>query len=523
MVGAAAMRFSPALRSRTGGMTRRLVPLVLLLAAPARTSMYMHPWHNHQNCRPSLVSAAHRSGIGAASCQELIESAEPDMQTLPEEMEEILAGPQVVTSPFTKRIAGSFAILVVAFATAFSVLERWKPIDALLFTTTHLATIGFGDLRPARPISRALTALLGICGVGLLGGLVSAVIGEVTARNARLFHDFDFDEFVAMLPAATRAKYTTEDLREWFDSADLDGNGVLSIRELLAAARRRSDRLLLAGVSSRLFRLFRPANSAWLQLALLLFGGTVGVKLFEWRKSWLDALYMIVGIITTAGIGDVVPTTAASKLFIALYSPLAVVASARVLGTLAMRPLETVRRAAQRQVLERYSGTLTVEKLRELTAGPLVKRLGLSADDASCSMDEYTLLTLVLQGKVGENDLEECRAAFRELVETGADRLSIEDLELAKQRKMMRLEPRLRRRQITRVKKGLRRALSVLGPGPPLTDSLAALQELPVRDRMEVLFPQWRQGRGSGGEQGYDEPSDAQPGSQDRPDEAAPR
>ena len=70
------------------------------------------------------------------------------------------------------------------------------------------------------------------------------------------------------------------------------------------------------------------------------------------------------------------PTTDSSKLFLAFYSPLAVVTFARVLGALALRPLNSARRLAQRKVLQRYGGTLTKQKLTQLAAGPLVKRLG---------------------------------------------------------------------------------------------------------------------------------------------------
>ena len=55
----------------------------------------------------------------------------------------------------------------VAFTAAFSLLERWSLVDALYFTTTTLATCGFGDLRPASYCGRALTSVCGIVGVGL--------------------------------------------------------------------------------------------------------------------------------------------------------------------------------------------------------------------------------------------------------------------------------------------------------------------------------------------------------------------
>ena len=94
------------------------------------------------------------------------------------------------------------------------------------------------------------------------------------------------------------------------------------------------------------------------------------------------------------------PRTAASKLFLAAYAPLAVLLFARVVGALALLPLEAAKAQAQRAVLSRYAEGLTAKTLDEIARGPVVTRLGLSADDSCCTRDEFTLLTLVLQGKV---------------------------------------------------------------------------------------------------------------------------
>ena len=77
---------------------------------------------------------------------------------------------------------------------------------------------------------------------------------------------------------------------------------------------------------------------------------------------------------------------------------------------------------------------------------------------------------------MSEDDLLECRAAFKQLDLTGSGRLSIEDLELARQRKLLRLAPKLRRRQLKRV----REALSVPN----------------FQERLEAAFPYWAQARG---------------------------
>ena len=74
--------------------------------------------------------------------------------------------PRVVTRFFTLRVASLTAGIVGAFASAFVVVEGWPVVDALYFTATTFATIGFGDLKPVRPAGRLLTSMCGVAGVG---------------------------------------------------------------------------------------------------------------------------------------------------------------------------------------------------------------------------------------------------------------------------------------------------------------------------------------------------------------------
>ena len=171
------------------------------------------------------------------------------------------------------------------------------------------------------------------------------------------------------------------------------------------------------------------------------------------------------------------PRAASSKLFLAAYAPLAVLRFARVVSALALLPLEAAKTRAQRAVLRRYAEGLTASTLDEIARGPVVTRLGLSADDSYCTRDEFTLLTLVLQGKVSEVDLAECRAAFTVLDARQLGRVSIEDLELARQTRLLRVAPKLRKRRLRRLRKSFGEALNT------------------TRDLAEGWFPHWKTGR----------------------------
>ena len=113
-----------------------------------------------------------------------------------------------------------------------------------------------------------------------------------------------------------------------------------------------------------------------------------------------------------------------------------------------------------------------------------MKRLGLSADDRVCTRDEFTLLLLVLQGKVAEKDIDECRAAFEELDETKSGTLTAEDLELVVQRRMLRLAPKLRRRRLRQMRESLSNVW------------LSNATSMGIRDQAEAIFPYWARGRG---------------------------
>lgn len=76
-----------------------------------------------------------------------------------------------------------------------------------------------------------------------------------------------------------------------------------------------------------------------------------------------------------------------------------------------------------------------------LSRGPLVKRLGLSRSDAYCSRDEYSLLLLVQQGKISEDDLREVREAFDSLDVDKSGILWSKDLELLRARKATPPQP----------------------------------------------------------------------------------
>ncbi|KAL1522743.1 hypothetical protein AB1Y20_017716 [Prymnesium parvum] len=349
-----------------------------------------------------------------------------------------LAPPRIVTRAFTLRVLGATVALLAGGALSFRRWEGWPMVDCLYYTTSTFATIGFGDLKPTRSASRVLTSLLSILGVGLLGGLISATLEEWMRSSQNADGKAPSASKPLLDDSAADSAAAEDALLAWWP---LYARGV---------ALRRTVHQRLARLAPRAIALL---SNPWVQVSLLYAVGVCGYRACTPAVSVAEAAYLILGALTTSGLGDVVPTGRSAKLFLSLYSPFAALMFARVLAFIALVPLEEARRRKQLAVLKRYAH-LSKKTLDEVSRGPLVKRLGISEDDNFCTRAEFTLLMLVLQGKVMESDLQECVATFDSIDADCSGKLTIEDVELLHQRRLLR-NPRLQRRVMMRAWKSL--------------------------------------------------------------------
>jgi voltage-gated potassium channel len=65
----------------------------------------------------------------------------------------------------------------------YSTVEGWGVLDAMYFSVTTLATVGFGDLHPSTPLSKAFTMAYIVLGVGVFVAFITRVTAYQTRRR----------------------------------------------------------------------------------------------------------------------------------------------------------------------------------------------------------------------------------------------------------------------------------------------------------------------------------------------------
>ena len=71
-------------------------------------------------------------------------------------------------------------LLIAALGWWIGRLEHWPPGDGLYFGFVTGTTVGYGDLRPTRPLSRLLAILVAIVGLMLTGTVVAVALDAGT-------------------------------------------------------------------------------------------------------------------------------------------------------------------------------------------------------------------------------------------------------------------------------------------------------------------------------------------------------
>jgi voltage-gated potassium channel len=82
---------------------------------------------------------------------------------------------RALTSPNVRPLMVMVAILLASGSVFYHTVEGWSWLDSLYFCVVTLATVGYGDLTPERPISKIVTMIYIVIGIGLLVAFINAL------------------------------------------------------------------------------------------------------------------------------------------------------------------------------------------------------------------------------------------------------------------------------------------------------------------------------------------------------------
>jgi voltage-gated potassium channel Kch len=83
------------------------------------------------------------------------------------------------------RSLASLTLIAIASGVVFySLVEHLTPLNALYFSVTTLATVGYGDFSPETAVGKLFTIVYVLVGVGILLAFLGRLAGEVVVTHA---------------------------------------------------------------------------------------------------------------------------------------------------------------------------------------------------------------------------------------------------------------------------------------------------------------------------------------------------
>ncbi|XP_010938913.1 two-pore potassium channel 5 [Elaeis guineensis] len=267
----------------------------------------------------------------------------------------------------------SLGVLVYSMSPqGFSGVETHPAVDALYFCIVTLCTIGYGDIYPLTPATKAFSCVFVLVGFGVIDVLLSGAVNYVLDVQENLILE------------GARAGAGVGAASYVFDAE----KGRMRIRMKVALA---------------------------IGVVLLCVGaGTLALYLVE-DLDWMDSLYLSVMSVTTVGYGDRAFKTLPGRVFASVWLLVSTVAVARAFLYLAEARIDKRHRRIAKWVLHR---DLTVEDL-------------LAADlnqNGFISKSEFVIYKLKEMGKIGEKDILQICNQFHKLDPINSGKITLLDL-----------------------------------------------------------------------------------------------
>jgi voltage-gated potassium channel len=88
------------------------------------------------------------------------------------------------SDPQFKSLTRLTLIAITSGTVFYWLVEGLRPVDALYFSVTTLATVGYGDFSPETTVGKLFTIVYVLIGVGLLLAFLGRLAGQVVATHA---------------------------------------------------------------------------------------------------------------------------------------------------------------------------------------------------------------------------------------------------------------------------------------------------------------------------------------------------
>jgi voltage-gated potassium channel len=83
-------------------------------------------------------------------------------------------------------LLATIALLIITLGVIVGFIESWSRFDSIYWAFITATTVGYGDIRPLKPLSRILSVLIALIGVTFTGIIVALAINAAT----KAFSDF---------------------------------------------------------------------------------------------------------------------------------------------------------------------------------------------------------------------------------------------------------------------------------------------------------------------------------------------
>ena len=84
----------------------------------------------------------------------------------------------------------SFVLVIIALGLLVGKKESWSKFDSLYWAFVTATTVGYGDIRPLRPLSRLLSVVIAFLGLIFTGIMVALAINAATVAFSQ-HHDVE--------------------------------------------------------------------------------------------------------------------------------------------------------------------------------------------------------------------------------------------------------------------------------------------------------------------------------------------